>query len=275
VTNSELVGVELVSPIFYFHEKQTWVTQLQNLWKVLSTNFEVHPTKECSTHIHLSPATGSWTLAESKGIAQAAVYFERCIDALLPGHRRINPYCMSNRHNPRYNHLPLPLIFQDISQTESDEALAENMCWCSKDSMHARRTLHEDDFVHPHFRWNFTSLTDRKRTIEFRQPPASRDVRDTVTWVLCAVCFAQWASERASVGLDPTRPAELAELYKCVMAGARLSGVPDGMLGLLEELFRGVKQLPMARYDLKGITQEEEDKSRMGGAEKRDVVHEV
>jgi hypothetical protein len=156
------------------------------------------------------------------------------------------------------------VIFQDISQVKSNESLAENMCWCSKDSIHAQNTLHEDDFVHPHFRWNFTPLTDRKGTIEFRQPPASQDASETMAWVLFAVCFAQWASERASAFLDPTRTAELAELYKCVMVGARLSGVPDGTLqGLLEKLFREAKQLPVARYDLKRITEDEDGGIRM------------
>ncbi|KAL2192923.1 putative amidoligase enzyme-domain-containing protein [Corynascus similis CBS 632.67] len=257
-----LFGVELVSPIFYLQQPQIWIPQIQETWRILQRQFEVHATKECSTHVHLSPANRLWTLREAKGIAKAAVFFERCVDALMPGHRRINPYCMSNRWNPGYRDRSMPQIFSDISKAESSENLGERMCWCSKDSVHARQTLHEDDFVHPHFRWNFTALTERTRTIEFRQPPASRDASQTVTWVLLAASFAQWASERADLTLDPARTANLEDLHRCLMAGARVSGVLDDMLGLLEGLFWGVKRLPMPRYDLKSMTQEEQDELR-------------
>jgi hypothetical protein len=255
--------------VFYFQQKHIWVVQVQKLWKVLESQFEVHATNECSTHIHLSPANGPWTLNEAKGIAKAAVFLERWIDALVPGHRRINPYCMSNRRNPEYNHLPMPLIFNDISQAESAEDLGDRMCLCSKDSIHAQQTLHEEDFVHPHFRWNFTTLTERTRTIEFRQPPASKDANDTITWVLFAVSFAQWASERANTALDPTQSYGIADLYKYVMAGAQLSGVSSAtMPGLLEKLFQGAKRLPIARWDLKSMTEDEHGKMEMDARKK-------
>ncbi|KAK3299547.1 putative amidoligase enzyme-domain-containing protein [Chaetomium fimeti] len=251
-------GVELVSPIFYFQQKHIWINEVKKIWKVLESEFEVHPTDECSTHIHLSPSNGPWSLNEAKGVAKAAIFFERCIDALMPGHRRINPYCMSNRWNPEYSQLPTPLIFNDILQAESNLDLGDRMCMCSKDSIHAQNTLHEEDFVHPHFRWNFTSLTERTRTIEFRQPPASKDARGTMTWILFAASFAQWASERANTALDPTRTAGVGDLYKYVMAGSQMNGVSDDTLsGLLEDLFRGAKPLPVPRHDLKTTTEQE------------------
>jgi hypothetical protein len=231
---------------------------VQKLWRVLESLFEVHATDECSTHVHLSPANGPWSLNEAKGVAKAAIFFERCIDALMLGHRRINPYCMSNRWNPEYSQASVPLIFNDISQAESAENLGDHMCLCSKDSIHAQQTLHEEDFVHPHFRWNFTTLTERTRTIEFRQPPASKNANDTITWILFAVSFAQWASERGNTALDPTQTDGIADLYKYVMAGAQLSGVSNAtMPGLLEKLFQGAKRLPVPRYDLKSMTEEE------------------
>ncbi|KAH6845707.1 putative amidoligase enzyme-domain-containing protein [Chaetomium sp. MPI-CAGE-AT-0009] len=251
-------GVELVSPIFYFQQQHIWIDQVQKTWKVLESDFEVHPTNECSTHIHLSPSNGPWSLIEAKGVAKAAIVFERCIDALMPGHRRINPYCMSNRWNPEYSQLSIPPIFNDISQAGDKLELGGRMCMCSKDSIHAQNTLNEEDFVHPHFRWNFTSLTERTKTIEFRQPPASKDARGTMTWIIFAVSFAQWASERANMALDPTGAAEIGDLYRYVMAGAQMSGVSDDiLLGLLEDLFRGAKPLPAARHDLKTTTEQE------------------
>lgn len=240
------------------------------MWRILEREFEVRATKECSTHVHTSPGSGRpWSLNESKGIAKAAIFFERCVDALMPGPRRINPYCMSNRWNPRYNQLPIPRIFSDISQAESQESLGEALCWCSKDSIHAQHTMHDDDFVHPHFRWNFTPLMDRKGTIEFRQPPASTTASETITWVLFAVSFAQWASERA-ITLDPTQTAEIADLYKYVRAGAQLSGVTgDVMLGLLQDLFQGVKPLPVPCHDLKGMTEGEKTGIKLEAQKKR------
>ncbi|KAL2156626.1 hypothetical protein VTH82DRAFT_1371 [Thermothelomyces myriococcoides] len=254
-----LFGVELVSPIFYTQRKQEWIPEIRKIWRILEERFEVHATRECSTHIHLSPASGPWTLSTARGVAKAAVFFERCIDALMPGHRRINPYCMSNRRNARYGcGMDITQIFDDVNQAESLEDLGERMCWCSRDSVHARQTLHEDDFVHPHFRWNLTALTEsRTRTIEFRQPPASRNARDTLTWVLFATCFAQWAAERADAALDPAEPPAIANLYRYVRTGAHANGVQDDMLSLLEGLFRGAKPLPVPRHDLKRMSEEE------------------
>ncbi|KAL2173779.1 putative amidoligase enzyme-domain-containing protein [Thermothelomyces heterothallicus CBS 202.75] len=234
-----LFGVELVSSIFYTQQRHKWIPELRETWRVLESGFEVHATKECSTHVHLSPASGPWTLSAARGVAKAAIFFERCIDGLMPGHRRIiNPYCMSNR-------------LAD---------LGERMCWCSRDSVHARQTLHQDDFVHPHFRWNLTALTEsRTRTIEFRQPPASRNARDTLAWILFAACFTRWASERADAAFNPAEMPEIADLYRYVRAGAHVSVVPDDILALLEGLFRSAKPLPAPRHDLKGTTEEEMD----------------
>ncbi|KAL2165901.1 hypothetical protein VTG60DRAFT_3619 [Thermothelomyces hinnuleus] len=241
-----LFGVELVSPIFYTQQRHIWIPEIRETWRV--------------THVHLSPASGPWTLSAARGVAKAAIFFERCIDVLMPGHRRINPYCMSNRWNAVYGGLDMAQIFDDLSRAESLADLGERMCWCSRDSVHARQTLHEDDFVHPHFRWNLTALTEsRTRTIEFRQPPASRNARDTLTWVLFAACFNQWASERADAALNPAETPEVADLYRYVRAGAHVSGVPGDMLALLEGLFRGAKPLPAPRHGLKGMTEEEMD----------------
>ncbi|KAH6637185.1 putative amidoligase enzyme-domain-containing protein [Chaetomium tenue] len=251
-------GVELVSPIFHIQQKHIWISQVQQTWRVLEREFEVHSTNECSTHVHLSPSNGPWSLNEAKGVAKAAIFFERCIDALMPGHRRINPYCMSNRWNPEYNELSIPLVFDDISQADDKLDLGDRMCTCSKDSIHAQNTMREEDFVHPHFRWNFTTLTERTRTIEFRQPPASKNARETMTWIILAVSFAQWASERANTTLDPADTPEIGDLRRYVMAGAHISGVADDMLlGLLDDLFRGTNRLPAPRHDLKTTTEQE------------------
>ncbi|AEO58219.1 hypothetical protein MYCTH_2118656 [Thermothelomyces thermophilus ATCC 42464] len=255
-----LFGVELVSSIFYTQQRHKWIPELRETWRVLESGFEVHATKECSTHVHLSPASGPWTLSAARGVAKEAIFFERCIDGLMPGHRHINPYCTSNRWNAVYGGPDMPQIFDDLSRAESLADLGERMCWCSRDSVHARQTLHQDDFVHPHFRWNLTALTEsRTRTIEFRQPPASRNARDTLAWILFAACLTRWASERADAALNPAETPEIADLYRYVGAGAHVSVVPDDMLALLEGLFRSAKPLPAPRHDLKGMTEEEMD----------------
>ncbi|KAL2188160.1 hypothetical protein L209DRAFT_778073 [Thermothelomyces heterothallicus CBS 203.75] len=220
-----LFGVELVSSIFYTQQRHKWIPELRETWRVLESGFEVHATKECSTHVHLSPASGPWTLSAARGGG--------------PG---------------------MAQIFDDLSRAESLADLGERMCWCSRDSVHARQTLHQDDFVHPHFRWNLTALTEsRTRTIEFRQPPASRNARDTLAWILFAACFTRWASERADAAFNPAEMPEIADLYRYVRAGAHVSVVPDDILALLEGLFRSAKPLPAPRHDLKGTTEEEMD----------------
>ncbi|KAH6614702.1 putative amidoligase enzyme-domain-containing protein [Chaetomium sp. MPI-SDFR-AT-0129] len=289
--DKNLFGIELVSPIFHFPQMSLWLPNLHTLWHVLTTHFSVHPTPECSTHVHISPSPSpsshsssnnaadkpTWTLPSTKSLAKSTIHFERALDALVPGHRRTNPYCMSNRRNAAYATLSQSQIFADIDAAKTLEELGERMCSCSRESVHAKNLMMMGDegeegegFEHPHFKWNFTRLTEGTKTVEFRLPPASRGVRDTVAWVVFTVMFAQWAVERGGVVLEADakggKVGELGELKRVVVNGARGSGVAREVVGWVEGLFEGVRALPAVRVDLKGVGEGEVDKEagRMG-----------
>ncbi|KAK3295090.1 putative amidoligase enzyme-domain-containing protein [Chaetomium fimeti] len=244
-------GVELVSPVFLFKNQDAWNSEIRNVWRALERNFDVQATTECSTHVHISPAAGPWALAQLKNIARTTVILERCIDAVMPGHRRINPYCMSNRYNQGYKEFEMSLICSDINKAKNEKVLARHMCWCSKNTLQGAITGATKDFVHPHFRWNFTSALSNKQTIEFRQPPGSRSALDTILWVLFATSLVRWAVVGAPA-LDPEQPARLETLYSAVKTGAEKNMVRD--VDLLMGIFRGVKQLPEGPSDLKGVS---------------------
>ncbi|KAH6842466.1 putative amidoligase enzyme-domain-containing protein [Chaetomium sp. MPI-CAGE-AT-0009] len=244
-------GVELVSPVFLFKDQAAWNTEIRKVWRVLQQHFDVQATTECSTHVHISPAAGPWALAQLKDIAKATVVLERCIDSVMPGHRRINPYCMSNRYNQGYKDFEVPFIWSDIKKVANEKALARHMCWCSKNTLQGALIGATKDFMHPHFRWNFTSALSKKQTIEFRQPPGSRNADDTILWVLFATSLVRWAVVGATT-LDTEQPAKLETLQLCLKDGAEKNMVRD--VGPLVDLFRGAKRLPEGPFDLKTIS---------------------
>ena len=249
------VGIELVSPIMKFTQQSHWMGQFRATWGALQRGFDVQGTPQCSTHIHLSPIEGTWTLSQVKGVAKAAVYFERCIDAIVPGTRRTNNWCKSNRWNHRFNKMTMVQVFQDIDKQTTVDQIAGKMCWCSKDSPTGAALKAKEDFKHYTFRWNMASLTGAKGTIEFRQPPPSLNAEISIAWVLFAVSFARWGSQHAG-DLDPTKSGRLSDLHRSVMKGAQLCAVQD--TSPLALLFEKVQPLPNGPLtDIKGLSLDE------------------
>jgi hypothetical protein len=252
-----------------FPDQDCWIDQINTAWKALEVGFDIEATPQGSTHVHLSPVPGSWNLEQVKGIAKAAVYYERCIDALVPGHRRINNWCKSNRWNHRFNELSIAEIFQEIERQLQTEEVAACMCWCSKTSPTGLGLDATGDLKHYTFRWNLTSLISSKGTIEFRQPPPSTSAENSIDWIMFAVSFARWALQHGGT-LDPSKPGRLDDLYQHVSRGAQLSQVRDS--SFLQRLFQGVEPLQDGElHDLKGITPDEVEQLRMK-AEERNIA---
>lgn len=83
---SDLYGIELVSPVFKA-EGKTWGTDLQTIYTTLRSNYTVLTSETCSTHVHLSTAGKTLSEADAVCLAEAILYYEHAIDALMPDAR--------------------------------------------------------------------------------------------------------------------------------------------------------------------------------------------
>ena len=241
--------MELVSPILDFQKPEIWQAHLDKVWWVLDNKFYTTTSTQCSTHIHVSPQEGQWSLTQIKNIAKAAIYFERSIDSLLPPERRANTWCQSNRWNNSFKNASMATAFSWIDGVETAWHLSFLMCSFSKDSALGKATGAQNDFPHNVFRWNFTPLSEvAKGTIEFRQAPGSADAGQTKLWIQFVGSFIQGAMQHAD-SINPQTMPSLELFRNILLAGAQHSGIKD--LSLLQGLFVGKSQLAPGAYDLK------------------------
>jgi hypothetical protein len=118
-------GIEFVSPISDSVVQQ-WHGEYTKLWECLEKDFRIINSDLCGTHVHVSPMVipgpsdpfrdrgffSRGAMASLKKIAKAVVYFERCVDSLMPPHRLNCKYCRSNRYNPKLRPHQMNTIFQ-------------------------------------------------------------------------------------------------------------------------------------------------------------------
>ncbi|KAF4635696.1 hypothetical protein G7Y89_g2385 [Cudoniella acicularis] len=259
-------GMELVSPILDFQQPEIWNSHLDNVWWVLEKRLQTNTSVECSTHIHISPQTGQWTLGQLKNIAKGALYFERSIDSLLPPDRRANMWCQSNRWNKTFKGESMATAFNWIDGVDSTWHLIFLMCSFSKNSELGQATGAKQDFTPNVFRWNFTPLSEvAKGTIEFRQAPGSGNAAQSKLWVQFVAAFIQAAILYAG-SLNPESPPSLELLRTHLLAGAQSSGVQDR--SLLESLFVGRTQLAPGPYGVKSFDRDDVMKLKKKAAEK-------
>ena len=220
-------GIELVSPIQMNGVWPAWFDDYKAISACLRDHFQTFDSPSCGTHIHISPMTEhGWfdDLEGLKRVAQAVVYFERCIDSIMPKDRLKNGFCKSNRYNPFFRDLDLQSVLQSINAAETPVSLAHLMC-----------PYGNDNSAPKYYRWNFISLTredvyesitnQRKGTLEFRQPPRSLNPDHAKDWSQFAVGFVVGARlcMNHPKGVNPSQPASLATLEKMVKTGIQVS----------------------------------------------------
>ena len=146
------------------------------MWWYLKSKYNITTNDTCSTHIHIS-LDPIYTTPELKRIASAIIHFEPAFEALVPEVRRNNCYVKSNWLDSPYlkdgNKTRSQLISQFEAQTRNN-GIASLM-----------QTLFDRDYA-----WNFWALY-RKRTIEFRKPPACTAPEEILAWAELALSFIQ------------------------------------------------------------------------------------
>lgn len=233
-------GVELISNICTIEtvpqRTSGWRSVQENLWNCLQNRFNVIPSESCGTHIHVSyRRKKGWSLRRLKWLACSVIYFERCIDSVMPEHRRHNKFCASNRYNRILRHKTMKEIFHLILQIRNTKQghaeLANLICpdgrW---------------------YRWNFQHMEKQNphiQTIEFRQPPGSTASRGATFWPQFTISFvAGVVVDRRKH--DPDIPATLAGLYNLVSSGASYVGMEDK--DQLTQFFKDREQLQEEMY---------------------------
>ncbi|AEO53715.1 hypothetical protein MYCTH_76393 [Thermothelomyces thermophilus ATCC 42464] len=264
-------GMKLVSPFARFSKRpEVWQAALRSVLHTLHAHFEVTTTHQCFTHIHIAPAAGYWTLEQAKALAKSALYFERCLDALVPPYRRTSVWAKSNRNNVYFAGLPMAQCFERIDKQPTFEGLSARMGWCSASSPTGAALGAEPgaDFLHDAFRWDFAGLSAAGAggfgTVAFRQPPGSASAPEAVAWVMLVGCLAR-LSCGAGGGLDPDEKPQLKSLGEWLLYEAEWSALPHK--ALLEDLIdRAVPVTPapgkVVGMDADAITIDEDQRLR-------------
>jgi hypothetical protein len=233
-------GMKLVSPFLRFSKRpESWQSELRGLLRTLNASFELTTTHQCFTHIQIVPASGIWSLDQAKGLAKSALYFERCLDALVPPYRRKSVWAKSNRNNFYFLTSPMAECFERIDAQTTFEGLATRMNWCSAVSptgvaLGAKPGV---DFQHNTYRWNFVGLNEGGGygTIEYRQPPGSTSASELLGWVMLVGCLAR-LSCGAGGALKPDSKPQLKSLGEWLVYEAEWCDMPHK--SLLKDLIK-------------------------------------
>ncbi|KAF7511683.1 hypothetical protein GJ744_003846 [Endocarpon pusillum] len=168
--------IEMISPILVAYPGSKWREDVEATWKYLQDQYHITTNRRCSTHIHLS-LDPFYTTPEIKRIAQACIYFEPAFEAIVPPVRRFNAYAKSNW-------LDSPTVArEDRSRSELIAAIEGAV----QVDVIARLMQYRGD---REYAWNFWALF-RRRTIEFRKPPACTRPEEVLAWAELALSFIQ------------------------------------------------------------------------------------
>ncbi|KAL1843844.1 hypothetical protein VTJ49DRAFT_7195 [Mycothermus thermophilus] len=223
-------GMKLVSPFMRFSKRaEAWQADIRTVLRTLNAHFELTTSHQCFTHIHIVPATGYWELDQAKGLAKSALYFERCLDELVPPYRRKSVWAKSNRNNFYFLTSTMPECFAIIDAQTTFEGLGARMNWTSAASPTGRALGAQPgaDFQHDAFRWSFVGLNEGSGfgTVAFRQPPGSTSASEVIGWVMLVGCLAR-LSCGAGGGLKPEQKPQLKSLGEWLLYEAEWCAMP-------------------------------------------------
>jgi hypothetical protein len=233
-------GIKLVSPFMRFCKRaEEWQNAIRSIFHVLNAHFELTTSHQCFTHIHIVPSVWYWELDQAKGIAKSALYFERCLDELVPPYRRKSVWAKSNRNNFYFLTSTMAQCFALVDSQKTFEGLGARMNWTSASSPTglALGAQPGADFQHDAFRWSFVGLNEGNGygTIAFRQPPGSTTASEAISWVMLVGCLAR-LSCGAGGGLNPESKPQLKSLGEWLIYEAEWCKMPHK--SLLKDLLK-------------------------------------
>lgn len=262
-----LDGLELVSPIYQVNSP--WEQDLHRIFTTIHTSFNLKPSVQCATHIHISRFPTPLSASDLAALGKAALHYESALDALVPEHRlgRTNKayWARSNRLAPLFAGLSLSECLARIGDAAAAAATgglappttevsyhpvvqAMNLFPCN--SVRGSSHRKQEDFLRGKgYKWDFTGMLSAheydpkegggRGTVEFRQPPGSMTAMEAETWTKLAVAFVVGVLEVGPMllpgkGRFSEDGASLDDLWVLLVRGGKAVGWED--LGLLEGL---------------------------------------
>ncbi|KAI1324355.1 hypothetical protein F5Y16DRAFT_402524 [Xylariaceae sp. FL0255] len=209
-------GIEIKTPAWVFKDAR-WEKDLSAIWanlKPLQIK-DVRTWIRCSTQVHVSIASEvtasmypkKFPLDVAKRVAFTIIYFEEAIDELMPdmtyeSGRSIRPGGWKNYETYAGRNLvhdlqkgeivrDLKTIWKTIKNTDTVEGIGK--------LFGSTRRL----------KWNFTGKDSSYETIEFRQPPPSREYQEVLDWVTFVGLFINAARNVDAKSLDDAQRGQM------------------------------------------------------------------
>ncbi|KAJ0109898.1 hypothetical protein J7T55_004448 [Diaporthe amygdali] len=187
------VSMEIVSPIMVYDTTELWRDSVKSMYKSVGDRYSFEANESCGLHVHLKPSV-CWNMKDLRALSKAIVYFEPCLQALLPSHRASrNFYCKQNySENPYLTSQDIGRCFETINNMSGISDL-KNVMNYDRENGQTR-----------YYAWNFTNLQwDAQRqevngTVEYRNPPFANSASTCLAWMELALTFAS-AARKVSV----------------------------------------------------------------------------
>lgn len=183
--NRTIDPVEVVTPII--PADLYWTQVIDHFFVTLDKHFEFRRDTSCGFHVHISPATASYTLAQLRQMAKAVVFWEPATARCAPPSRQdcILGMCKSNVK------LPVPVAF-DLQQYGPWRGLQNAFD-------HIDNAATRDEIVHyvctdKYRAWNFNPCKEGGfGSIEFRRAPGVVDAKKSKHWIAFTMSFVEMA----------------------------------------------------------------------------------
>ena len=178
--------VEIVTPIIQVNS--AWVSLIDNFWSVLNNHFEYRRETSCGFHIHISPVTRSYNLAQIRQLAKAIVFWERATAECSPPSRQdqILGFCTSNICQP----VPVATALDTHSTWRGHQAAFDLIDNATRDQV--------VDYICPdkYRAWNvLPSKQDGFGSIEFRRAPGVVTAKQSKHWIAFTMAFIEMAMQ--------------------------------------------------------------------------------
>ncbi|KAJ5091280.1 amidoligase enzyme-domain-containing protein [Penicillium alfredii] len=233
-----------LAPILHHQDRSYWRDDVRHMFKALNLICKVQTNQSCAVHVHISPPRGSpWNICTLKMICRCILYFEGAINAIVPHHRRGNPYAASNTcDNSNFR-----------GKNERERLRLVELC-----KNHVEIADLMNDNGKRYFAWNFTNLYyGGKSTIEFRQAPGATDETACLPWVEFIASFINSCKIVASDRTIGPFSRDVKGLRR-FLTNFQLAGFNRG---ILESLFWG-KSGYIAPSPMRELTMAEEEELR-------------
>ncbi len=177
--------MEIVSPVIL--ADRHWPSVIDRFWATLSEHFDFGLDTSCGFHVHISPATGSYSISQLRNMAKAVIFWGPATARCAPPSRqdRILDFCQSNiRDVPCFEPLStygplrgLQHAYEYIDGADRD-AILDYLC---PDKYRA---------------WNFKpSRVGGSGSIEHRRAPGVATTKKAKHWIAFTMAFLDMAAQ--------------------------------------------------------------------------------